>query len=270
MEITTAVTTPHNPPPGTVRRQRDFGIAYPLNADAPGAGAAVPTVCRQAAVPRRRLNTAQLFWRAFRCSSVTACSRGRCCSLQTVPGQPVHAGLEVAGWRCSASPPSTCKPIESSSQVAREAPALQGAFDGEGFSLFWRLLVIFFIASPWSGWRLTSPTARRCSGRRRWGAAADSGQHHRLALDKTLSVALSPDQVGAVIKAMGWRYLILWVFLFILWQSPTQWFTCPAYLPRVVLMPIAALLFGYFSVVMCAMMAMPCSSIRARWVTWLG
>ncbi len=77
----------------------------------------------------------------------------------------------------------------------------------------------------------------------------------RLALDKTLGAALSPDQVGAVIKAMGWRYLILWAFLFILWQSP-GWVTyiLAGGLPKVVLMPVAALLFGYFSVVMCAMM----------------
>jgi hypothetical protein len=77
----------------------------------------------------------------------------------------------------------------------------------------------------------------------------------RLALDKTLGAALNPDEIGQVIKAMGWRYLILWVFLFILWQSP-DWVTYMLSngLPRVVLMPIATLLFGYFSVVMCAMM----------------
>jgi hypothetical protein len=66
---------------------------------------------------------------------------------------------------------------------------------------------------------------------------------------------LSPDQVGSVIQAMGWRYLILWVFLFILWQSP-GWvvYMLSTGLPEVILIPIAALLFGYFSVVMCAMM----------------
>jgi hypothetical protein len=145
--------------------------------------------------------------------------------------------------------------IESASQGTREAPSLLSAFDGEGFSLFWRVLVIFFLSFAvvwlaadfdsealfWAatlGVQLLIPASLIC-----------------LALDKTLGAALSPDQVGSVIQAMGWRYLILWVFLFILWQSP-DWviYMLSKGLPEVVLIPVAALLFGYFSVVMCAMM----------------
>jgi hypothetical protein len=77
----------------------------------------------------------------------------------------------------------------------------------------------------------------------------------RLSLDKSLGAALSPGEVGQVIAAMGWRYLILCVFLFILWQSPTYvgWLLSHG-LPRVVMVPVVAGLTGYFSVVMCAMM----------------
>jgi hypothetical protein len=145
--------------------------------------------------------------------------------------------------------------IENSSQGVREAPGLVGAFDGEGFSLFWRLLVIFFIAFGvvWLAADFDSEALF-------WAATLGvqlliPASIIRLALDKTLGAALSPDQVGTVIKAMGWRYLILWVFLFILWQSPDAVvYMLSSGLPRVVLMPIATLLFGYFSVVMCAMM----------------
>ncbi|RFQ09659.1 DUF4013 domain-containing protein, partial [Pseudomonas sp. ATCC 13867] len=55
----------------------------------------------------------------------------------------------------------------------------------------------------------------------------------RLSLDKSLGSALSPAEIGQVISAMGWRYLILCVFLFILWQSPSYvgWFLSQG-LPR--------------------------------------
>lgn len=145
--------------------------------------------------------------------------------------------------------------IESASQGVREAPALATAFSAEGFSLFWRLLVIFLVAFAivWLAADFNSEALF-------WVATLGvqlliPASIIRLALDKTLGAALSPDQVGAVIRAMGWRYLILWVFLFILWQSP-GWVTqmLASGLPKVVLMPLASVLFGYFSVVMCAMM----------------
>ncbi|MDX5370900.1 MAG: hypothetical protein LPK18_00470 [Pseudomonadaceae bacterium] len=145
--------------------------------------------------------------------------------------------------------------IESSSLGSQQAPSLPSALDGEGFSLFWRLLVIFGIglASIWLAADFDSEALF-------WAVTlgvqlVTPASIIRLALDKTLGAALSPDQVGAVIKAMGWRYLILCAFLFILWQSP-DWvaYMLSSGLPQVVLVPLATLLFGYFSVVMCAMM----------------
>lgn len=145
--------------------------------------------------------------------------------------------------------------IEGSSQAENQAPSLLSAFTGEGFTLFIKQLAVFLIAFGvlWLAADAGSPALY-------WLVnigllLAMPASIIRLALDKQLGAALSPEQVGQVIVAMGWRYLILCAFLFILWQSPS-WVTLmlAGGLPRVVLLPVAAFLFAYFGVVMCAMM----------------
>ncbi|MGH8353619.1 MAG: hypothetical protein ACRERY_08820 [Pseudomonas sp.] len=145
--------------------------------------------------------------------------------------------------------------IEASSQADKEAPSLLSAFAGEGFWLFGKQLAVFFVAfaALWLAADFDSEALY-------WAVTiglllAMPASIIRLALDKDLGAALSPEEVGQVIKAMGWRYLILCAFLFILWQSPS-WVTAMLAqgLPRVVLVPLAVFLFGYFGVVMCAMM----------------
>ncbi|MHA6495383.1 hypothetical protein ACX0MV_19385 [Pseudomonas borbori] len=145
--------------------------------------------------------------------------------------------------------------IEASCQAEKQAPTLLSAFSGEGFSLFFKQLAVFLVAfcALWLAIDFDSEALY-------WAVNIAillvlPASIIRLALDKELSAALSPDQVGQVISAMGWRYLILCAFLFILWQSPS-WVTymLSSGLPGVVLIPIAAFLFAYFGVVMCAMM----------------
>ena len=145
--------------------------------------------------------------------------------------------------------------IEASSEAQRVAPSLASAFTGPGFSLFFKQLVVFALcfAALWLAHDFDSEAIY-------WLVniglmLAMPASIIRLALDKTLGAALSPEEVGQVIKAMGWRYLILCAFLFILWQSPS-WVTLMLSqgLPKVVLLPIASFLFSYFTVVMCAMM----------------
>ncbi|MDH0141811.1 DUF4013 domain-containing protein [Aquipseudomonas alcaligenes] len=237
--------------------QRDFGdCCIPLNADAPELEPQCP-LCAGKLQFLGAANTAQPFWQRIPLFFRYGLQPGPLLFAAAL----CLASLFMPAWKllwlalfCVATK-YLQSVIESSSQGVREAPALQGAFDGEGFSLFWRLLVIFFIAFAvvWLAADFDSEALF-------WAATLGvqlliPASIIRLALDKTLSAALSPDQVGAVIKAMGWRYLILWVFLFILWQSPDAVvYMLSSGLPRVVLMPIAALLFGYFSVVMCAMM----------------
>jgi hypothetical protein len=77
----------------------------------------------------------------------------------------------------------------------------------------------------------------------------------RLVLEKSFWSALNPDGLGAVIKAMGWRYLILWVFCFILWSLPDSVVYLLGHgLPKVVLMPLASFLFVYSLVAISAML----------------
>ncbi len=145
--------------------------------------------------------------------------------------------------------------IEASSEAQKVAPSLASAFTGPGFSLFFKQMVVFVLcfAALWLAHDFDSEAIY-------WLVnialmLAMPASIIRLALDKTLGAALSPEEVGQVIKAMGWRYLILCAFLFILWQSPS-WVTMMLAegLPQVVLFPVAAFLFSYFTVVMCAMM----------------
>lgn len=145
--------------------------------------------------------------------------------------------------------------IEASSEGARVAPELRTAFTVEGLGLFFKQLGVFLFSFLLLG-----------------GAAMFGGMVLywltgltillllpasiiRLALDKELEAALNPAGLFALIRAMGWRYLILCAFLFILWQSP-DWVTymLARGLSERVLVPVAVFLFAYFGVVMCAMM----------------
>lgn len=237
--------------------QRDFGdCCIPLNADAPELEPQCP-LCAGKLQFLGAANTAQPFWQRIPLFFRYGLQPGPLLFAAAL----CLASLFMPAWKllwlalfCVATK-YLQSVIESSSQGVREAPALQGAFDGEGFSLFWRLLVIFFIAFAvvWLAADFDSEALF-------WTATLGvqlliPASIIRLALDKTLSAALSPDQVGAVIKAMGWRYLILWVFCFMLWSLPDSVVYLLAHgLPRVVLMPVATFLFVYSLVVMSAML----------------
>lgn len=237
--------------------QRDYGdCCIPLNAEAPEQDPSCP-LCHGPLQFLGAANTAQPFWQripaffryGLQPAPLAFAALLGLASLFMPPWKLLWLALFCVATKYLQSV------IESASLGAREAPSLRGALDGEGFSLFWRLLVIFFI-----GFAVVWLAADFDSEALFWAATLGvqlvlPASIIRLALDKTLGAALSPDQVGLVIKAMGWRYLILWAFLFILWQSP-GWvaYMLAGGLPQVVLVPLATLLFGYFSVVMCAMM----------------
>lgn len=236
---------------------RDYGdCCVPLNAEAPD-DTPLCTLCRDKLHFLGAANTAQPFWQRIPQFFLYGLQPGALAFAAVL----CLASLFMPSWKllwlalfCVATKYLQTV-IENASLGIREAPSLLTAFSAEGFSLFWRLLVIFFIA-----FAVVWLAADFHSEALFWAATLGvqlliPASIIRLALDKTLGGALSPDQVGAVIKAMGWRYLILWAFLFILWQSP-DWVTymLSGGLPRVVLLPVATLLFGYFSVVMCAMM----------------
>ena len=237
--------------------QRSYGdCCIPLNADAPDDAPACP-LCGGQLQFLGAANSAQPFWERIPRFFAYALQAGPLAFAALLALASLFMPRSIILWVVlfSVATKYFHSVIEASSQADRQAPSLLSAFSGEGFGLFCKQLAVFLIAFAvlWLAADFDSEALY-------WAVTiglllALPASIIRLALDKELGSALSPDQVGQVIGAMGWRYLILCAFLFILWQSPS-WVTymLSSGLPRVVLMPIAAFLFAYFGVVMCAMM----------------
>lgn len=237
--------------------QRSYGdCCIPLNADAPDDAPVCP-LCGGQLQFLGAANSAQPFWERIPRFFAYGLQAGPLAFAALLALASLFMPRSIILWVVlfSVATKYFHSVIEAGSQADRQAPSLLSAFSGEGFSLFCKQLAVFLIAFAvlWLAADFDSEVLY-------WAVTiglllALPASIIRLALDKELGSALSPDQVGQVIGAMGWRYLILCAFLFILWQSPS-WVTymLSSGLPRVVLMPIAAFLFGYFGVVMCAMM----------------
>ncbi len=237
--------------------QRPYGdCCIPLNADAPDDSPACPLCCGQLTF-LGAANTAQPFWERLPQFFAYGLQANPLAfsALLALAGLFMPRSLVLWIALLSVATKYFHSVIEASSEGVREAPSLVSAFAGEGFSLFFKQMAVFLIAlvALWLAADFNSETIF-------WVVNIAivlllPASIIRLALTKELGAALSPDQVGEVIKAMGWRYLILCAFLFILWQSPgyVAWMLSSG-LPKVVLMPIATFLFGYFGVVMCSMM----------------
>jgi hypothetical protein len=237
--------------------QRAYGdCCIPLNADAPDDTPACP-LCAGQLQFLGAANSAQPFWERIPGFFAYALQAGPLAFAALLALASLFMPRWIVLWILlfSVATKYFHSVIEASSQADRQAPSLVSAFSGEGFSLFCKQLAVFMIAFA-ALWLATDFDSEAFYWAVNIGLLlALPASIIRLALDKELSAALSPEQVGQVIGAMGWRYLILCAFLFILWQSP-GWVTymLSSGLPRVVLMPVAAFLFGYFGVVMCAMM----------------
>lgn len=237
--------------------ERSYGdCCIPLSADAPDDA----PVCPLCVGPLQFLgaaNSAQPFWERIATFFVYGLQTGPLAFAALLALASLFMPRSIILWVVlfSVATKYFHSVIEASSLADKQAPSLLSAFSGEGFSLFLKQLAVFLIAfaALWLAADFDSEALY-------WAVnigilLALPASIIRLALDKELGAALSPEQVGQVIGAMGWRYLILCAFLFILWQSPS-WVTymLSSGLPRVVLLPIAAFLFAYFGVVMCAMM----------------
>jgi len=237
--------------------QRSYGdCCIPLNADTPDDAPRCP-LCTEQLHFLGAANSAQPFWERIPSFFIYALQGGPLAFAGVLALASLFMPRVIVLWIIlfSVATKYFHSVIEASSQADREAPSLLSAFTGEGLGLFFKQLAVFLIAfaALWLAADFNSEALY-------WAVNIGlllvmPASIIRLALDKELGAALSPDQVGQVISAMGWRYLILCAFLFILWQSP-GWVTymLSSGLPRVVLMPIAAFLFAYFGVVMCAMM----------------
>lgn len=250
----------HSAQPATwhcVPCQRHYGdCCIPLNEEAPEETPACP-LCRDPLSFLGAANTAQPFWERIPSFFAYGCQPSPLAFSAILALASLFMPSIILLWIAlfSVATKYFHSVIEASSQAEKTAPHLLSAFTGEGFSLFFKQLAVFFIAMA-ALWLAADFNSEALFWVVNIGILlVMPASIIRLALDKTLSAALSPDEVGQVIKAMGWRYLILCAFLFILWQSPT-WVTYMLShgLPKVVLVPVAAFLFGYFGVVMCAMM----------------
>jgi len=250
----------HSTEPATWRCQpcqRTFGdCCVPLNADASQRNPVCP-LCRNALSFLGAANSAQPFWERLPRFFRYGLQPGPLmfCGGLALAGALLPASLLMWFLLFSVATKYLYGVIEACSQAHGDAPGLASAFLGEGFSLFFKQLVVLFIAAGLL-WLVRDFQSEALY----WLASLGlmlvlPASIIRLALEKELSAALSPELVGQVIKAMGWRYLILVAFLFALWQSPGYvLFLLGQGLPKAVLLPAALFLFGYFGVVMCAMM----------------
>ena len=236
--------------------QRPYGdCCAPQNADVPESIPAC-ALCRAPLTFLGAANTAEPFWErlpsfflyGLQGGPLAFCALLAVVSLFMPPSLLLWLGFLAVSFKYFQTV------IELTSAGTREAPSLVTAYTDGDYDVFLKLLVIFAVAFGvlwlatdfnseamyWAatiGIQLLMPASIIC-----------------LALDKELGQALNPERVWQVIKAIGWRYLILCAFLFILWQSPSYVSYILSHgLPRVVLMPIASGMVGYFSVVMCAL-----------------
>lgn len=236
---------------------RNYGdCCVPLNADAPDDAPHCP-MCSSQLEFLGAANSAQPFWERIPAFFTYALQPGPLAFAALLAVASVFMPRSIILWVVlfSVATKYFHSVIESSSLAEKHAPSLTSAFTGEGFSLFIKQLAVFLVAFA-ALWLAADFNSEGLFWLVNIGLLLVlPASIIRLALDKDLSSALSPSQVGQIIAAMGWRYLILCGFLFILWQSP-GWvaYMLSHGLPRVILLPVMAFAFVYFGVVMCAMM----------------
>ncbi|TRX74106.1 tetratricopeptide repeat protein [Pseudomonas mangiferae] len=235
--------------------RRPYGdCCVPLNADAPDQTPGCP-LCRRELTFLGAANSAQPFWERLPSFFRYGLQPGplSLCAVLALAGMFMPSSLLLWFLLFSLATKYLYGVIEACSQAESRAPSLTSAFFGEGYSLFFKQLVVLLVAAIPLWLARGSETLYLLVDLAIMLVLPAS--IIRLALDKELSAALSPVQVGQVIGAMGWRYLILFAFLFALWQSPAYLaFFLGEGVPKAVLLPVMLFFSGYFSVVMCALM----------------
>jgi Tfp pilus assembly protein PilF len=112
-----------------------------------------------------------------------------------------------------------CTILIAVSEGEMDAPPVSQMFRGEGFWAYLKILaliIILFIVL-WFSSRL-GPLVVFLVGLLL--TLAFPAMVIVLTLEDSLVAALNPSKIATMIGAMGWHYLILWAFLFILMQSP--------------------------------------------------
>ena len=145
--------------------------------------------------------------------------------------------------------------IQSSKDGSLEPPGFQSAFSGENLDVFFKQLAVFFVA----GLALTPLMLTGSEFLVGVGSFFINGLLPAsiivLALTNRIGAALNPSILISVVKAIGKRYLLLWLFLFILAQGPIILLSLLIeFIPFVILVPTTVLAFGYFAFVMCRLL----------------
>lgn len=141
--------------------------------------------------------------------------------------------------------------IQSSKDGASEPPGFRTAFSEENLDVFFKQLAVIFVA----GVVLTAVAFTGSAILFGIGSFLINGLMPAsiivLALTNQIGAALHPGILFSVVKAVGKRYLILWMFLFILSQGPIILLSLLVDLmPMLVSVPITVSVFGYFALVM--------------------
>ncbi|MCL2873011.1 MAG: hypothetical protein FWF41_08580 [Betaproteobacteria bacterium] len=136
-----------------------------------------------------------------------------------------------------------------------DAPPASLAFSGDGFSAYFKVFALTLVLGAVFGVSIAlGALATFLVGLLL--ALIFPAMIIVLTLEESLIAALSPRNIASMIGAMGWHYLILWVFLFIIMQSPGLLL----YVLMSVKAPLPVLIFSlplvmlYFYAVMFAMM----------------
>tara|TARA_R110002073_G_scaffold221888_3_gene382113 strand:- start:3836 stop:5125 length:1290 start_codon:yes stop_codon:yes gene_type:complete len=145
--------------------------------------------------------------------------------------------------------------IQSSKDGSLEPPSFQSAFSGENLDVFFKQLAVFFVA----GLALTPLVLTGSEFLVGVGSFLINGLMPAsiivLALTNRIGAALNPSVLISVVKAIGKRYLLLWVFLFILAQGPIILLSLLiTTIPFAILVPTTVMAFGYFAFVMCRLL----------------
>ncbi|MCL2309433.1 MAG: hypothetical protein FWC42_04035 [Proteobacteria bacterium] len=148
-----------------------------------------------------------------------------------------------------------CTVLIAVSEGETEAPPVSQMFRGEGFWVYIKILILFIVLSIvlWLSSTL-GPLVVFLVGLLL--TLAFPAMIIVLTLEDSLIAALNPRNIITMIGAMGWHYLILWAFLFIIMQSPglLVYLLASAHIPVYVLIVAFCLVFLYFYVVMFSMM----------------
>ena len=142
--------------------------------------------------------------------------------------------------------------IQASKDGQTRAPSIQSAFSSENLNVFFKQLAVLVLASL-----AMIPVALTDSAILIFLASTIINMLIPasiivLALTNEVLAAMNPAMLFSIVKAVGWRYILLCLFLFFLSQGPS--IMVGMLTGSNLSIPVLVLIFGYFSLVMCRLL----------------